>query len=418
MAEQDTLLAELERIRERATGLVRAKLNAISEQVREAAARIEGDMEIVIPPDPEAFLPLSQVREIAGAMVPPPPPRAVDLELLRALDAGRAQSAVLHNMLARLDPWCGRRAVVVLRDGKAAGWAGAGFDDDEIVRGWQAPIDASGALSRVADGAPVLISTADDGVLKGWLEGVQRALLVPMSLRGKVVGALLAGDVGGRLEAEPIQLVAFVVSLLLETLAARSMAPSPALREAVSLPHEAAIPAVEEAAVVEERPAAEGIEETAVPAEAVGAGEGVEEIEVEQAAEEAELEEAAEAEEIAGEETTGEGHEPATEGAATVHLEVPIVPIPPPRAPEEERKHEEAKRFARLLVSEIRLYNEQAVVDGKQNRDIYQRLKEDIDRSREMYEQRVSPQVRAESNYFFEELVRILGDGNPDVLGL
>jgi hypothetical protein len=35
-----------------------------------------------------------------------------------------------------------------------------------------------------------------------------------------------------------------------------------------------------------------------------------------------------------------------------------------------------------------------------------------------MYEQRVSSEVRAGSNYFHDELVRILADGDPDALGL
>jgi hypothetical protein len=95
-----------------------------------------------------------------------------------------------------------------------------------------------------------------------------------------------------------------------------------------------------------------------------------------------------------------------------------VAPVTPPRSPEEERKHEEARRFARLLVSEIRLYNEQAVQEGKANRDIYARLKEDIDRSREMYEQRIPAEVRAVADYFYEELVRTLADGDPDALGL
>ena len=106
------------------------------------------------------------------------------------------------------------------------------------------------------------------------------------------------------------------------------------------------------------------------------------------------------------------------DAAATVQLKVPPQPVTPARTPEIERKHEEARRFARLLVSEIRLYNEQAVQDGRAARDIYSRLKEDIDRSREMFEQRVPGDVRADSNYFYEELVRILGDGDPDTLGL
>jgi hypothetical protein len=70
----------------------------------------------------------------------------------------------------------------------------------------------------------------------------------------------------------------------------------------------------------------------------------------------------------------------------------PVQPVqPPPEEPEEEisedeAQQEEARRFARLLVSEIKLYNEEQVERGRQAKDLYNRLKEDIDRSREMFE--------------------------------
>jgi hypothetical protein len=85
---------------------------------------------------------------------------------------------------------------------------------------------------------------------------------------------------------------------------------------------------------------------------------------------------------------------------------------------EEETRHEEARRFARLLVSEIKLYNEEEVDQGRANSDLYRRLKEDIDRSREMYDKRISPDIRAARDYFQEELVRILADGNSQALGM
>src|SRR2546428_1191713 len=82
------------------------------------------------------------------------------------------------------------------------------------------------------------------------------------------------------------------------------------------------------------------------------------------------------------------------------------------------KKHDEARRFARLLVSEIKLYNESKVDQGRKNRDLYERLKDDIDRSRQMYDERIAEDVRKASNYFYDELVRILADGNADALGL
>ena len=87
-------------------------------------------------------------------------------------------------------------------------------------------------------------------------------------------------------------------------------------------------------------------------------------------------------------------------------------------ATEESKKHDEAGRFARLLVSEIKLYNEAKVEQGRKNRDLYERLKEDIDRSRQMYDERIGEDVRKNSNYFYDELVRVLADGNADILGL
>jgi hypothetical protein len=82
------------------------------------------------------------------------------------------------------------------------------------------------------------------------------------------------------------------------------------------------------------------------------------------------------------------------------------------------KKHDEARRFARLLVSEIKLYNESKVEQGRKNKDLYERLKEDIDRSRQMYDERIGEDVRKVSNYFYDELVRILADGHSESLGL
>ena len=85
---------------------------------------------------------------------------------------------------------------------------------------------------------------------------------------------------------------------------------------------------------------------------------------------------------------------------------------------DEEARHEEARRLARLLVSEIRLYNEEEVDEGRRHNDVYARLKEDIDRSRQMYEERVDPAIRETTDYFYQELVRNLGGGDEKALGI
>jgi hypothetical protein len=92
--------------------------------------------------------------------------------------------------------------------------------------------------------------------------------------------------------------------------------------------------------------------------------------------------------------------------------------MPVTAAPNNESMHEEARRLARLLVSEIKLYNEDQVEEGRRNRDIYERLKEDIDRSRQMYDERVDPQILRSTDYFYQELVRILAAGDSKALGI
>jgi hypothetical protein len=84
---------------------------------------------------------------------------------------------------------------------------------------------------------------------------------------------------------------------------------------------------------------------------------------------------------------------------------------------EERRLHHDARRFARLLVSEIKLYNEQKVSEGRNQSDIYDRLRDDIDRSRQMYDKRVAPPVAARHDYFHQELVNTLAEGDPAKLG-
>lgn len=77
---------------------------------------------------------------------------------------------------------------------------------------------------------------------------------------------------------------------------------------------------------------------------------------------------------------------------------------------------EELRRLARLLVSEIALYNEQAVEEGRENRDIFLRLGKEIEEARSRYEQAVSAVLRAQLDYFQEELVNILAAGDESLL--
>lgn len=84
----------------------------------------------------------------------------------------------------------------------------------------------------------------------------------------------------------------------------------------------------------------------------------------------------------------------------------------------DEALHEEARRLARLLVSEIKLYNEEIIEEGKRHGDIYERLKDDIDRSRQMYQERIDPKLQGQDDYFYQELVQRLAGGDASLLGM
>ena len=84
---------------------------------------------------------------------------------------------------------------------------------------------------------------------------------------------------------------------------------------------------------------------------------------------------------------------------------------------EEEKIHRDARRFSKLLVSEIELYNRSGVEEGRRNRDLYHRLKKDIDRSRETYEKRFAHTVAKQFDYFHEEVVKTLAGSDPTLLG-
>jgi hypothetical protein len=77
-----------------------------------------------------------------------------------------------------------------------------------------------------------------------------------------------------------------------------------------------------------------------------------------------------------------------------------------------------ARRYARLLVSEIKLYHEAAVIDGRRDRDLATRLGGEIARARVMYEQRVPSHVRERADYFHDELVKTLANGDATLLEL
>jgi hypothetical protein len=89
----------------------------------------------------------------------------------------------------------------------------------------------------------------------------------------------------------------------------------------------------------------------------------------------------------------------------------------PVLAAEDSDLHKKARRFAKLLVEEIKLYNQPKVVEGKHNRDLYDRLREDIEKSRATYQKRYGETPVASADYFNQELIRILADNDVSLMG-
>lgn len=76
-----------------------------------------------------------------------------------------------------------------------------------------------------------------------------------------------------------------------------------------------------------------------------------------------------------------------------------------------------ARRYARLLLSEIKLYHEPAVAEGRRARRLLQALAPHIERARRLYEARVPAAFDARAAVFEQELIRTLAGGDRALLG-
>ena len=500
----DAIVEQLEGAQEQGLKTIRDRLEAILENLDQVSSSIREAMpehgDEVFPVGDLATT-VAEMRRAAEAAVVVTPPPAVTLERLRELDGAESQSDLLRGLLGALGDHAARAVVLVFRPDDVNAWSAIGFGDASELEQWScAKTDSPIFEEFIDDPRPRGFRPADDPVFERWLTGASEpveALLVPVSLRGKTMGAVYADRLeGAPWDPEAIQVLVAISCWMIDTLKYRSASTSPMLDDISGL-----TPAVEgvDATVAEsvsgdagsgEAEQDEGLVEDTSPASAAldemaaeadfdpsatlqveddGSGdEPAAEVETEvkfepalgtgdEADEENRVEAVVDtggpgADEVAAEEET----DWVSEGRETSDAQIPgpaiddepaeaefegAVPIPPPVEPvvpppdvsesevaddaepstlsaEDESRHEEARRFARLLVSEIKLYNEDAVDRGRQQNDLYARLREDIDRSREMYEKRISPDIRTVRDYFHEELVRILADGDAGALGM
>ncbi|MEK6410631.1 MAG: GAF domain-containing protein [Acidobacteriota bacterium] len=407
------------RLRRRIEEMVRARVGSLEQdisklqrEVNESFNRLleQTDVVAAMPGEDEAF---TQIAAEVTAQVDQAGAESVrlgaDIALLRdsvtELDEQRTQADVLNALVARAANFAPRVVLFVVKSGNAVAWAARGLDDgagNNSVRGMSIPLQSDTVL-RVAlnsqqtfYGSPDLHS--ENQVLFGRLGTIhpQRVLTVPLKVRGKTAALVYAdsadrGEVSTNVEA--IELLAHTAGLVVELVSLRAR-----MSEGTQAPKQQtpAPPAAEPAAT------SATVRSGALP-ETPRASSDL----TPQPGPSGDLQPPA----------APTYFRPTVEPAVSAVQSAASEPSASGALGEEEKAHNDARRFARLLVSEIKLYNEQKVAEGRRGGDLYDRLKEDIDRSRQMYEKRVTPSVAAKFDYFYDELVSTLAEGDPSKLG-
>jgi hypothetical protein len=67
-----------------------------------------------------------------------------------------------------------------------------------------------------------------------------------------------------------------------------------------------------------------------------------------------------------------------------------------------------ALRLARAIASDISLYNEQKIVKGIEQDNLFDVLKDELQEGRELYKSRVSPEIFATTNFYERAIVDIV----------
>ena len=353
-------------------------------------------------------------RSIGAAMAqvlaqqPPPAPTADYSglkESIAVVEKGANLSEVLTHLVSEVSKHVERSAMFIVKNNAAVGWYARGFAHNDAVKALTIPLPADTVFrlvngSRQATRGHVSHSPGTAQALSRLGGDPQGVLVVPLILRDKVAAVLYCDTSQEEMPAATADLVEILVAFggkVIDVLsaAARPAGPGPAVG--------GTSPGLRPPGPVAVTPPGTS------PGISLGTGT---------------VQPQAGSSTVFRPPTTPPGRmppplvTPAPARAATAPP-APAPSTPPARAiaPEAQKAHDDAKRFARLVVSEIKLYNEAKVTEGRKTGDIYDRLKEDIERGRQMYNDRVAAPVRDSSDYFYDELVRILAGGDPTALG-
>ena len=383
-------VVEIQRqITEHQSGLVRA-LDEMQENVARYDEKInEADIEMAI-------------AEVVANQPPPPPsaPAGPGFDRLRAaiaeVERGTSLSEVLTFLVNEVAHHVDRAAMFIVKGTSAIGWYAKGVTPPEAIKQLNIPLTADTVFRHVQGRSAFrghISQSPGTQQVMGRIGGQpQGVLAVPLILRDKLAAVLYCDTAEPEVPGPEADMIEVLVAYAAKTIDLISLAPKPAVPAAAPTP----APPRPQPAPPPARPAAPA----PPPPASAGSDEGSSTV----------MFSASQFQNI----KPGQAPAPPPRPA----------PPPPPAAsaahaipPEEQKAHDDAKRFARLVVSEIKLYNEAKVNEGRRNKDIYERLKEDIERGRQMYNDRVGTPVRDKSNYFVDELVRILAGGDAGALG-
>jgi hypothetical protein len=343
-----------------------------------------------------------QLEALTSAASTPPVMAGAETGLLNAavssvLDSS-TQADILGALLQGTANFAARAALFVVRGGTAIGWRATGLDNDEGIKSLSIGLSEGLAARAYREQGPAAASAVEfDSVFVstyGAPADGTNALVLPLMVRDKVA-ALVYCDAGtspgGKLDASALECLVRFAGLWLEIVAVRKSGVAPAEHETEKVPHYAAAPAEPAYPAPPAEPAYVAPETAYVAPEPAY--------------------------------TTSEpayvAPEPAVAAPAPMAAETfsPAPAVAVGISPEDEEVHKKAKRFAKLLVDEIKLYNQAKVAEGRTQRDLYSRLKDDIDKSRATYDRRYGATAAASGNYFTQELIRILANDDPSLLG-
>jgi hypothetical protein len=326
------------------------------------------------------------------------------LKAISAIQSGTTQREILRTLLDNTVRYSGRGALFVVKAGAATGWQGRGFtkDGDDTIKDFALNVTVGVPEQALRSRMPFSGATHDidpEFVARFGAPADDQVLVLPLLLKEKVAALVYADagvEGGGKLDAAAVELLVLATSAWLEVASLRKQALKEEKEESAEAPGEKAEsappPPVHTAPAHSDPFAAHAPKHTAPVPEPVAAPP----VELEQPVAVAQAEPVVSA--------AAAAPAPATDAFANL-------------SPEDADVHRKAHRFARLLVDEIKLYNQVKVTEGRKSKDLYDRLKEDIEKSRITYQKRYGNTAAGGADYFSQELVRSLAEDDTSIMG-